>query len=164
MTLTTIHKTPRLWLWAIFLIQPLLGFAQMQTHSFEEIDQLQHIENKNIVVFISTSWCKYCRAMENTTFKQPEVIALLNSDFLYTELDAEEERDISFNGHIFKFRPTGTHTGIHELAAQLATVDGKMSFPTLYILNPDYEIIFQYNQFLSAEDLLKVLNALTPGT
>ncbi len=151
-------------LWAILLIQPFMGFAQLQKHSFEEIDNLQQMENKNVVVFISTSWCKYCRAMENTTFKQPDVVAVLNNDFLFAELDAEEERNILFNEHTFQFKPTDARTGIHELAEQLATVDGKLSFPTLCILNPDYDIIFQYNQFLSADDLLKVLSALTPGT
>lgn len=140
----------------IFL--PLSAFAQLQSYSFAQLDSLKKAEKKNIVVFIHTDWCRYCQSMKNTTFKNKEIIKLLNEKFLFTDLNAEEKQDIIFNEHTFKYTPTGSNTGIHELAEQLGTMQGKISYPTLCILNAEHEIIFQYNQFLSSADLLKVLN------
>lgn len=137
---------------------PLSAFSQLQSYSFAQLDSLQKSEKKNIVVFIHTDWCRYCQSMKNTTFKDKKVIQLLNEKFWFADLNAEEKQDIIFNGHTFKYKPTGSNTGIHELAEQLGTVNDKISYPALCILNADYEIIFQYDQFLSSVDLLKVLN------
>lgn len=140
------------------MLLPLLAFSQLQTYSFSQLDSLQKTENNNIVVFIHTDWCRYCQSMKNTTFKDKRVIKLLNENFWFADLNAEEKQDITFNGYTFKYKPTGNDTGTHELAEQLGKIKGKVSYPTLCILNPDNEIIFQYNQFLSSADLLKVLN------
>lgn len=142
----------------IFLIVPIALFSQLNKQSFEQIDHLQSEEKRNSVVFIYTDWCKYCHAMQSTTLKEEEIVNLLNTHFWYTELNAEETNSISFSGHTFQFKPNGNNTGVHELAEQLATTDGKISFPTLCILNQEYEIIFQFNQFLSASELEIVLH------
>lgn len=137
---------------------PLSVFGQLQSFSFTKLDSLQKTEKKNIVVFIHTDWCRYCQLMKNTTFKDKKVIKLLNEKFWFAYLNGEERQDITFNGHTFKYQPTGSNTGIHELAEQLGSINSKVSYPTLCILNTDYEIIFQYNHFLSSADLLRVLN------
>lgn len=67
---------------------------------------------------------------------------------------------VQFNGGIFKYKPSGNNTGIHELAEQLGTVDHKLSFPTLCFLNANYEIIFQYNQYINSNDLKTILHRL----
>lgn len=141
----------------IVLFLPLLAFSQLKTYSFTQLDSLQKNEVKNIVVFIHTDWCRYCQSMKFTTFKEKNVIQILNEKFWFADLNAEEKQDIHFNGYIFKYKPTGNNTGIHELAEQLGTVNKKISYPTLCILNANYEIIFQYDQFLSSFDLLNLL-------
>lgn len=140
------------------ILLPLSAFSQLHTYSFAQLDSLQKTEKKNIVVFIHTDWCRYCQLMKNTTFKDEKVVKLLKEKFLLADLNAEEKQDIIFNGHTFKYKPTGSDTGLHELAEQLGAINGKVSYPTLCILNARYEIIFQYNQFLSSTDLIKVLN------
>jgi len=140
----------------IFL--PLSVFAQLQSYSFTQLDSLQKTEKKNIVVFIHTDWCRYCQAMKNTTLKDERVVKLLNEYFMFTDLNAEEKQDVVFTGHTFKYKPTGSNTGIHELAEQLGAIKGKVSYPVLCILNADYEIIFQYDQFISSDNMLNVLN------
>jgi len=68
------------------------GFAQLKTHTFEEAEKLAKENPKPYVVFIHTSWCNYCKMMENSTFKNPEIIHLLNSDFYFISLDAESKK------------------------------------------------------------------------
>lgn len=142
----------------VVLCLPLKASAQLQSYSFAQLDSLRNSEKKCVVVFIQTDWCRYCQAMKNTTFKDKKVIEMLNENFWFADLNAEEKGSIIFNGYKFNYKPTGNNTGIHELAEQLGTVDGKVSYPTLCILNNDFEVIFKYDKFLSSTDLLEVLH------
>lgn len=134
--------------------------AQTAALSFEEVDRLQQVDARPLVVFIGTDWCRYCKKMTHTTFQASAVVDLLAEQYYFVVLDAEEKRSIRFRGHDFHFKPTGSHTGIHELAEALATVDGRVAYPSTCILNEQYEIIFQCQQFLSAREMETVLRAV----
>jgi thiol:disulfide interchange protein len=45
------------------------------------------------LVFFTTSWCSYCRRMEETTFKDP-VVAELAKGFVCVLVDGDEESDV----------------------------------------------------------------------
>jgi hypothetical protein len=98
--------------------------------------------------------------MQNTTLKNDTITQKINTQLYFVDLNAEEKEDIKFNGHLFKYKPSGLNTGIHELAEQLATMENKISYPTICFLNTKNEIIFQYNQFINATDLSNVLKVL----
>ena len=144
----------------IFLWAIPSGFAQLKTYSFEEAEKLSKENPKPIVIFIHTSWCKYCKMMENSTFKNQEVIKLLNSNFYFVSFNVETKDDITFNKHTFRFKPTGHNTGIHELATELATIETKVVYPTITILNPDYSILFQKHSFLNAKSIISILEKM----
>ena len=133
------------------------GFAQLKTYTFEEAEKLSKENPKPFVVFIHTSWCKYCKMMENSTFKNPEIIHLLNSDFYFISLDAESKNDIHFNNLTFQFKPKGQNTGVHELATALATINSQVVYPTVTILESNFSIVFQKHSFLSSKELLIIL-------
>ena len=136
------------------------GFAQLKTYSFEEVEKLSKENPKPIVVFIHTSWCKYCKMMEHATFKNTEIITVLNTDFYFISLDAENKNNITFNNHTFKFKPTGQNTGIHELATALVTIDGEVVYPTITILDADFSILFQKHSYLNAKALTAILEKI----
>ncbi|MET0759605.1 MAG: DUF255 domain-containing protein [Flavobacterium sp.] len=136
------------------------GFAQLKTHSFEEVEKLSKENPKPIVVFIHTSWCKYCKMMENSTFKNPEIITFLNAHFYFISLDAENKNNIVFNNHTFKFKPTGQNTGIHELATELATIGNEVTYPTITILDSDSSILHQTGSFKDVKTLLTLLKKI----
>lgn len=146
--------------WVCILLQAQTSFAQLNTYQFEQIDSLQKIEKRKVVVFIHTEWCKYCQTMQNTTFKNDSIIKILNDKFYFIDCNAEEKRNIVFNNNAFKYKPTGINTGTHELAVQLGTFEKKLSFPTLCFLNTDNEIVFQYPQYLNYTDLKTILSRL----
>jgi thioredoxin-related protein len=133
------------------------GFAQLKTYTFEEAEKLSQQNPKPIVVFIHTSWCQYCKMMENSTFKKPEIVQLLNTEYYFISLDAESKSAIHFNNYTFQFKPKGQNTGIHELATALAEIDSQVVYPAIAILQTDYSIVFQKHSFLTAKDLLAVL-------
>ena len=136
------------------------GFAQLKIHSFEEAEKLSKENPKPFVIFIHTSWCKYCKMMENTTFKKEEIIHELNANYYFIPLDAESKNEIWFNQTAFYFKPTGTNTGVHELATALATIEGVISYPTLTILDSNNDIVFQKNSVIKSDLLLSVLKKL----
>ena len=136
------------------------GFAQLKAYSFEEVEKLSKENPKPIVIFTHTNWCKYCKIMENTSFKDQKIIAALNDNFYFISFDAESKKDILFNNHIFQFQPNGTNTGIHELATALATIDHQVVYPSLTILESDKSIVFQHPSLLSAKALLVILDKL----
>jgi thioredoxin-related protein len=142
------------------LLCPTFSFAQLQSFQFEQIDSLQNLEKKTVVIFIHTDWCKYCEAMKNTTLKDKKIIERLNKSFYFISFNAEEKRSILFNRKKFTHKPTGNNIGSHQLAEQLATVNNKIAYPTLCFLNADFEIIFQISNYISISNLKKLLESV----
>lgn len=136
------------------------GFAQLNLVFFEQIDSLQNIDKRKVIVFIHTDWCQFCHAMKNTTLKNKNIIKELNDNFYFIDFNAEEKRTITFNKATFKFKPTGNTSGIHELAIQLGTVNKQLNYPILCILNDVNEIIFQHSGYLNPKELNLILAKL----
>ncbi|KAF2515518.1 thioredoxin family protein [Flavobacterium zhairuonense] len=136
------------------------GFCQLKSNSFEEIDSLQQIQKRKIIVFIHTDWCQFCQRMKATTFKNKEIIEKLNSEFYFIDFNAEEKRDITFHNQTFKYKPSGNNIGVHELALQLGTINNQIVYPVLCVLNEKNEIILQYNNYLSPKDFKILLEEL----
>ncbi|MWB93707.1 thioredoxin fold domain-containing protein [Flavobacterium sp. GA093] len=136
------------------------GFCQLKHYSFEEIDRLQQIQKRKIIVFIHTDWCQFCQRMKNTTFKNHEIIDKLNADFYFIDFNAEEKRDVFFNNQTFRYQPSGNNVGIHELAVALGTVNNQILYPVLCVLNEQNEIILQYSNYISPSDFKLILEKL----
>jgi thioredoxin-related protein len=136
------------------------GFAQLKSYSFEQIDSLQRNQNRKIIVFVHTDWCKYCQAMKNSTFKNKEVIKNLNENFYFITLNAEEKSTITFNSRKFVFKTNGNTTGIHELAYELASLNNQTTYPTICVLTAQNEIVFQESNYLPAKEFLMILEKL----
>ena len=134
------------------------SFAQLRSYEFEDLDSLQKVEPRNVLIFIHTDWCKYCQMMKNTTLKSKEVIDTLNNKYYYISLHGEERRDIVLLGKVFKYTPTGMQTGIHQLTKELASIDKNISYPSICILNPQYEIIFQRNEYIVTKEFQAILS------
>lgn len=140
---------------------PYTSFAQqLNTYTFEQVDSLQAVEKRPVLVFMHTRWCKYCGLLRHTTLKNSSIVELLNNKYYYIEFDAEEKRSVLFNKRQFVYRPTGLNTGLHQLATVLGDVNGMVSFPALCFLNTDYEIVFQYSQYLNSKELLSIITKL----
>lgn len=133
------------------------GHAQLKTYTFSEAEKLVQQQSKPVFVFVHTSWCKYCKMMENSTFKNPEVIQLLNENFYFISLDAESKAPIEFKNHVFNFKPNGKNTGVHELAEELAIVDGRLTYPTFSILDKNNTVIVQVSEFTDAKTMIGLL-------
>ena len=141
------------------LLCSLMAHAQLKTYSFEEMEQQMRKEARPVIVFIYTDWCKFCKIMQKRTFQDEEVVTKLNESFYFIWLDAEQKEPVSFRGATFRFIPSGNNTGLHELAWQLGEIDGTIGYPTLTLLNSNYEIVFQKSDVLRPKAMLQLLEA-----
>jgi thioredoxin-related protein len=133
------------------------GKEVLNIFTFEEVEKLHQQIPKPILVFLYSDWCKICFGMKKTTFKNQEVIKLLNNNFYFVNLNGEEKKDITFLGKVFTYKPTGANTGMHELATQLGTVKKIIAYPTTIILNTAVEIDAQLVGYYNSKKLARLI-------
>ena len=141
----------------IICAQERNGKEVLNIFTFEEVEELHQQIPKPILVFLYTDWCKICFGMKKTTFKDQEVIKLLNDNFYFVKLNAEEKKEITFLGKMFTYKPTGINTGMHELAAELGTIKKTITYPSTIILNTVFEIEAQLTGLYNAREMISIL-------
>ena len=136
------------------------SYAQLEEHDFESLDSLQNIEERPVLIFFHTDWCKFCLAMESNVFTSDSVITTLNKDFYFISLDAKQEEAITYRGKTYLFESNGVNSGTHQIATHYASEDGSVSYPAIVVLWKG-KSIFQRNSFMDEEELMGVLNRIS---
>jgi len=126
-----------------FLLCPFNGNAQKTGD--KKSNQINFIENswgealkqaaakkKYIFVDAYATWCGPCKMLKATTFKNKDVIAFYNSNFINVAMDMEKGQG-------------------PELAAQW----GLRAYPTLIIFNAQGKPVYGTVGFIKPEDLIK---------
>jgi len=106
--------------------------------TFEEAVAKSKIEKRKIFIDVYTTWCGWCKVMDNKTFTDPAIAKLLNEKFYPVKFNAEQREDVVFNNFTFKFIESG-RGGYHQLAASL--LNNKLSYPNFVFLNDQFQII-----------------------
>lgn len=138
-----------------FLCSSSAVTAQVLPLTFAELEAKQKSQPKPVLVFLYTNWCSICEGMKLTTFKNPEVIKLLNTEFYTIFLNAEETNEIVYQGRKFNFVPSGAGTGTHQLAQQFADDKGQLAYPSICFLSTESKLMYWYDGFLDAISLIK---------
>lgn len=122
--------------------------------SWEEAVKANQKKPKKFIVDVYTDWCGWCKRMDQTTFSDPKVQAYLSKHFYAVKLDAEQKKEITFDGNTFNFVPSGRR-GYHQLA--YALLDGRLSYPSIVYLNEKVERITVSPGYKTAEDIMPEL-------
>ncbi|MFZ5552199.1 MAG: thioredoxin family protein [Bacteroidota bacterium] len=104
--------------------------AQIKWMSWEDAIKANKKEPKKIFVDLYTSWCGWCKVMDQKTFTDEKVIKYMNDNFYAVKFNAESQTPIVYNNYTFKYK---TEYKAHELAISL--LDGNMSYPSFVVLN-----------------------------
>ena len=136
---------------AISLLQDTVA---IQWTDFEGAIDKNGKEKKLIFIDIYTGWCGWCKKMDQTTFKDKEIIEYMNEHFYPVKMDAESPDPIVFREKFYELK---NYNGkkYNELAAQL--LDGKMSFPSFIILSKREVKITKISGYQSAKQLMAYL-------
>lgn len=132
--------------------------AQLSFLPIERVDSVMAIQPKPLLILLSTDWCQYCQLQKHQLAKNEEFKSK-RTLFHYVEFDAEHNKPVRFNAHMYNYKPRGSRTGIHDLALTL-NGSGAIAFPTWVLLDPDYQVIFRHNGVLSATQIRELIKAM----
>jgi thioredoxin-related protein len=107
--------------------------------------------NKPVMVDFYTTWCKYCKMLDETTYKDPAIVEILNRDFVVIKIDAESEKKVMEDGKEMTER---------ELAAQYKVT----GFPTIWFIESNGKQIAPLPGYSPPEDFKPVLTFITSGS
>lgn len=82
-------------------------------------------ENKHVFIDFTAKWCGYCKKMEAETFSQPEVITMINENFIPVKVDGDSQKELDIKG----YKITESNLTKQEY--------GVRGYPTFWFLKPD---------------------------
>jgi thioredoxin-related protein len=115
-----------------------MGQEKIKWYTIDEAIQLARQEPRIIVIDVFTDWCGWCKRMDATTFSDPGVVDMMNSNFYPVKLNAEGKEDIVIGDRTFKFVENGGR-GYHEMAAVVTR--GRLSYPTISYVDAQGKVL-----------------------
>lgn len=127
--------------------------------TFEHLEDSLAIEPKKVFISFYADWCAYCKKMDETAFKNREVISKLNSEFYAVKMNSESLETITFEGRKYKNLEHGQKRNpTHELALLLASRKNQpFTLPATIVLNEQFEVTQRHFRYLSPKAMLKLL-------
>lgn len=127
---------------------------------FEDLPSLQAQNPKPVFIYIYADWCVYCKKMERVSFKNKDNIELLNEKYYSLKFNLETEKDLFFNGEIYKNQELKTkRQPVHDLAKFLTGKQNQINLPAIVFLDEDFKILKRLHTYLSPKQLfLSLLN------
>ncbi len=100
--------------------------------TFQEAIKRSKIEPRKILVNVSTQWCPACRKMDESTFKNKNIVEYVSKRFYAVKFDAGSSEEIALNGELYK-----KEGRVHHLAMYLSR-RGDVVFPTYSIMDEEF--------------------------
>lgn len=106
---------------------------------------------KPVMVDYYTSWCKYCKMLDETTYKDPEIISIINSSFIAIKVDAEGTDKVMEKGK-------------EMTKAELAKAYNVTGFPTIWFFDEKGQPISPLPGYSAPEEFKPVLTFISSGS
>ena len=55
-----------------------INAQEIQWINFDQLSELQQTDNRPLLIFIHTKWCRYCKMQKEISFKNLQLIEFLN--------------------------------------------------------------------------------------
>lgn len=123
---------------------------QIKWLSLDELEAAQKSAPKPVIVDLYTSWCVWCKKMDESTFTDPNIINYINKNFYAVKFDAESEANIQFKGNAYGIQ-TINNRKVHQLAWNWGNVNNRIGYPTIVILDENLDKIQAFPGFKDVE-------------
>ena len=98
-------------------------------------------QKKHLIVDIYTTWCGWCRVMEQQTYADSEVVAYLRENFVLAKVNGESSAKLRWRGEELTER-------------QFARAVGVTGYPATYFMKPDAELLGGMGGFLRPPEFM----------
>ncbi len=143
---------------AIFLFSTInlsITNAQVKWYKIEEAEKEAAQTGKKIMVKVYANWCGWCKEMDKSTFPNKKVAKILNESYIPVQFNSEQLADITWGGTTYKVVRPKNSGRYHQLAAQW--LNGKMSYPTIVILDEQGKVIQAISGYRRAAEFEKII-------
>jgi thioredoxin-related protein len=82
-------------------------------------------EEKHVFIDFTTKWCGWCQKMDNDVFSIPEVIDMVNTNFVPVKVNGDSKNELNIDG----YKITEKNLTFREF--------GVRGFPSYWFLKPD---------------------------
>lgn len=113
--------------------------------SFNSGMELAQKQKRPVVIDFYTSWCRWCKVMDEKTFSRPEIQKYLQEHFVAIRINAESKTE------------TLTYKGKEFTPVQLTRRFGVRGFPSLAYLDTDGDLIAVVPGYIPPETFLPML-------
>jgi thioredoxin-related protein len=72
-----------------------LSAETISWYSYDEGLARAKTEQKKVYINFHADWCGYCHKMERETFKDNQVIAYLNKNYIPVRIDSDKQKDLA---------------------------------------------------------------------
>jgi thioredoxin-related protein len=102
-------------------------------------------DHRPVVIDFYTSWCKWCKVMDERTFSKPDIAAYLGEHFVSIRINAESKTDrLTYDGKAYTPVELTRHFGVR-------------GFPSLAYLDREGKLITVVPGFVPPETFLPLL-------
>jgi thioredoxin-related protein len=129
--------------------------TQIKWLDWDEVQVQMNKKPKKVWVDAYTDWCGWCKRMDNTTFKNKEVIKYMNKNFYAVKFNVEKQDSIRFMGKMYYIAPENS---ANTLAIEL--MRGSMSYPTFIYMEENFQNHFPIPGYLKVEQIEGILKFL----
>jgi uncharacterized protein YyaL (SSP411 family) len=77
--------------WTLFLVTGAIAWQDWSLAVFERA----HAEHRLVILDLGASWCHWCRVMEDVTYRDPKVAALIDERFIAVRAEQDTHPDLA---------------------------------------------------------------------
>lgn len=120
-------------------------------YSHAEGQVLGKIEHKKLFIHFWAEWCRYCKKMQQETFKDPAVISYLNTYFIPIKVNVEQERQTAAQ---YNVRPIPDNWFLapngERISNQPGFIEPEIFFKILEYIHTDSYLDTSFTKFLQS--------------
>ncbi len=120
--------------------------TRIHWYGYEEAWQKAKAEKKHMFIDFTATWCTWCKKLDATTFTDPQVVKLLNNDFVSVKLWDHDTTTLNLDGY---------QITVKDLIKKEFRVTG---FPALWFVSPYNQKIGPAGGYVDADRFLKALD------